>query len=340
MLNLRLLRLTFREYQRDGVASRGAALAYYTIFSLPAIVIIMVSIVGSLFGKAAVEGEVFSQIRKYFNDEVALQIQNAVRNIGESDHSGWAAIVGAAVLFFGASGAFYSLQEALNHIFGAYLERPKHFLQVIINRGISLGMVLCLGFLLLTSLLLTGALSILIQFVTENHEKLEKELLQGNTMLAWWVDFLSNSFVWAINLTVSFTFITLFFALVYKILPDARLRWRFIFRGALLASLLFWGGKSLMVYYVGNAGITSAYGAAGTLVAILLWVFFSAQLLFFGAEYIKVVSLHYGVPIRPRAYAHKIIGSEWVQRQLNKGKAFLKKQFSKKSKPENPPEAK
>ena len=151
-LNLSLFRQTIVAYNQDRVVPLGAALAYYTIFSLPAIMIIVISLVGGLFGRAAVEGEIYGQIRQFLSDEIALQIQNAVRGINTAQSNRWTALVGGVVLLFGATGVFYALQTALNTIYGVYRERRMHFLQIVINRLISFGMVLVLGFLLLTSL--------------------------------------------------------------------------------------------------------------------------------------------------------------------------------------------
>lgn len=313
VLNFLLLRKTVESYQQDRVAPLGAALAYYTIFSLPAILIIVISLVGTLFGKAAVEGEIYAQISELFSHDIALQIQNAVHSVSNTASNGWATLVGGVVLLFGATGVFYALQDALNSIYGVYEARKTHILQVVINRLVSFGMVLVMGFLLLTSFVLNAVMVAVTHFVNENHNKVESALADKSNFLAQLIHLMSGSFVFFLNTGAAFVIITGFFALIYKFLPDAGIRWRFVIRGAFLASVLFWGGKTLMEYYVSHTNLTTAYGAAGSMVALLLWVYFSAQLLFFGAEYIKILSQHQGVDILPRAYAHRIIGSEYLR---------------------------
>ncbi len=328
-LNISLFHRTVLAYNQDRVVPLGAALAYYTIFSLPAILIIVISLVGALFGRAAVEGEIYDQIRQVFSDEIALQIQNAVKGIGSTQSNRWTAFVGGVVLLFGASGVFFALQTALNTIFGVYRERRMHFLQIVINRMISFGMVLVLGFLLLTSFVLNGMVVAITRLVNENQEKVDAALSDESNWLTQIVHFLNSGLVFFLNSGAAFVVITCFFALVYKFLPDAKIRWRFVFRGALLTSVLFWAGKSLMEYYLSNTTMTTAYGAAGSVVAILLWVFFSAQLIFFGAEYIKIVSSHYGVEITPKAYAHRIIGSEYLRLWRRKAGNWIRIRFKK-----------
>ena len=170
------------------------------------------------------------------------------------------------------------------------------------------------------------------RFVNENQEQVEAALSDNSNILTQILYFLNSSLVVFLNSGAAFVLVTGFFALVYKFLPDAKIRWTFVFRGALLTAVLFWAGKSIMEYYLSQTTLTTAYGAAGSLVAILLWVFFSAQLIFFGAEYIKVLSLHYGVTIRPKAYAHRIIGSEYLRLFRLKANHWLRYRFKSRPK--------
>jgi membrane protein len=313
LLFYKLIRDSVIEYQNDRVPRLGAALAYYTIFSLPAVIIIIIAIVGSVVGSAAVEGQVYENLRTFLSEDVARQVQNAVKSVSEPSANRWAAKFGAIVLFFGATGVFYSLQDSLNSIYDVYVDNRRHFLQNLINRIVSFGMILCLGFLLLVSLIINSLLVVIRNFVLSNQEWLKQKLDEGFDFVNPLLDWFTGNFLLFLNFGVSLLFVALFFALIYKILPDASIKWRFIIRGAFFSSFLFWVGKSILEVYLANARLATAYGAAGSLVAIMLWVYFSAQLLFFGAEYIKVLSLHHGVPITRRAYAFKILDSKPVK---------------------------
>lgn len=325
-----LIRRTIRAYQRDAVGKMGAALAYYTIFSLPAILIIVISILGAMFGKSAVEGEIYTQIKTFFSNDIALQIQSAVKAIAEPKTNKWAALFGSIILIFGASGVFYALQDALHTIYGVYsAEKRKGWLQMIINRLMSIGMVICIGFLLLTSLVLNALLSALADFTSRNQVWIQEKVSEGFSFLSPLLDYFTGHFFVWLNVGITFGFIVLFFALIYKVLPDAYIKWRYIWRGSFFTALLFWGGKSLMGLYIAHTNFTNAYGAAGSVVAILIWVYFSSQLIFFGAEFIKILSQHEGVPVTPRAYGDRITGSsivlgakntlvDWFKRLWNK----------------------
>jgi membrane protein len=318
---------TFREYQRDNVLRMGAALAYYTVFSLPALVIIMIGLVGTVLGQESVSAEIYGQLGNFFGTDVAQQVHNVVQGLQSSKEKSWIAQVSILVLLFGASGAFYALQDALNSIYGVYQERRKHFLQVMINRLISISMLLGIGFLLLASLIINALLVIFNRFVLENKAWLQEKL--SASTFSELLNYLTDYFFWALNVGLSFALITLFFALIYKILPDALLRWKYVWSGAFLTAILFWIGKALLEVYIANANFLSAYGAAGSLVVILLWVYYSSQLVFIGAEFIKVLSEYNGVAIVPRAYARKIIGSEFVQARINAVKAWWQQRKDK-----------
>jgi membrane protein len=303
---------------RDKVSRAGASLAYYTIFSLPAILIIVIALVGFFLGEAAVEGRVYSTLVEFVGEESAMQIQNAVQNIGSPATNWWMTIIGIGFLIFIATNIFYVMQETLNNIFGVEeVPQKVKLLQAIINRVLSFGMILSIGALLIVSILVNGLLFALSNFVQANKVWMLDHFPKN---LAPAISYFSDNFLVLLNLGVSIALITVFFVLLYKILPAVNLRWRFIWAGSLFAGSLFWGGQLLIGYYLQTAGVINAYGAAGSLIAILIWVYYSAQLIFIGAEFIKALCQFRGVVIRPKGFAKQLQKGKktWVQKTRKK----------------------
>ena len=296
-----VLRNTVRAYNRDKIWHMGASIAYYTIFSLPAILIIVIALVGFLFGEAAVEGRIYSTLLDFVGEDAALQIQNAVKNIGSPATNSWMTIFGFIFLAFIASNIFNAMQSTFNRIFlVVQTEQKISISQLIINRALSLGMVLSIGALLIFSILLNGIFFAFSNYVQNNKVWI---LEHSPKNLAPTISYLSDNFIVLINQAISIVIITIFFSLLYKILPAVKLRWRYIFAGSFFASILFWIGQLLIAYYLQSAGLINAYGAAGSLIAILIWVYYSALLIFFGAEFIKSLCQFKGVTIKPKSFA-------------------------------------
>jgi membrane protein len=292
---------TVRGYNRDKIWHMGASIAYYTIFSLPAILIIVIAIVGFLLGEAAVEGRVYSTLVESVGEKPALQIQDAVKNIGSPTTNWWMTILGFGFLVFIATNIFNAMQSTFNRIFSVVQTDQKiSFLQMIINRFLSFGMVLSIGALLIFSILLNGFLFALTNYIQANKSWM---LVHFPKNMAPYITYLSDNFLVFLNQGVSLALVTVFFTLLYKILPAVKLRWRFILAGAFFASVLFWIGQLLIGYYLQKAGVINAYGAAGSLIAILIWVYYSAQLVFIGAEFIRSLCQYRGVVIRPKSFA-------------------------------------
>ena len=276
-----LLKETFKEWNEDKASRLAAALAYYTVFSLAPLLIIVIAIAGAVFGDEAARGQIVGQLKGLLGKDGAEVIQMAIQNASKPNSGGAiASLLNIVLLLFGASGVFGQLQESLNTVWEV---APKPGLGVkgfIRNRFLSFSMVLGIGFLLLVSLVLSAALSVLSSFMGD--------LIPG-------IDF-----IWQIvNLVISFGVITLLFAMIYKILPDVKIVWSDVWIGAAITSLLFVMGKYLIGLYLGNASVGSAYGAAGSLVVVLIWVYYSAQILFFGAEFTQVYAQKYGSQIVP-----------------------------------------
>lgn len=282
-----LLKETFQEWQEDNASLLASSLAYYTIFSLAPLLILIIAIVGAIFGEEAARGEIVSQIRGLVGVEGAKVIETAIANSAQPETSRWASFISVVVLFFGASGVFGQLQEALNTIWNVKAKPGLNITNLIKKRILSFTAVIGIGFLLLVSLVINAALSALNHYLSG--------FLPG------------GDFVWQfVNFASSFAVVAFLFALMYKFLPDVHIAWRDVTVGAIITALLFTIGKSLLGAYLGSGSFGSTYGAAGSLVVILLWVYYSAQILFFGAEFTQIFAKRYGSQIVPNDYAVKI----------------------------------
>src|SRR5262249_53433307 len=280
-----LLKATFYAWNEDKASRLGAALAYYTVFSIAPLLIIAIGIAGLVFGKAAAKGEIVSQIEKTIGLPAAQAIEEMLRHTHATGQSTTTTICGVVILLLGASGVFVQLQDALNTIWKVTPKPGRGFVEMVRDRFLSFMVVLSTGILLLVSLVISAALAPLGKFLTP-------DVLPGSTYL--WQ---------AVNNVLSLGLVTLLFALMYKVLPDARIAWSDVWIGALVTALLFTGGKYLIALYLGRSSMTSAFGAASSLVAILLWVYYSAQILLAGAEFTRVYACRHGSSIVPRENA-------------------------------------
>lgn len=284
-MNLKTLYELFRaaldEGLEDKVPRLGAALAYYSAFSLAPLVIIAIGIAGLVFEEQAARGGIVREIEGTIGHTAAVAVEDMVKHTSQSGQSGWAALTGLAVLLFGASGVFIQLQDALNTIWKVAVKPGRGLWNLIKDRFLSFAVVLGTGFLLLISLVVSAALSGLGQWLMQLG-------LPGGPG-AW------N----AVNMLVSFGFITLLFAIIFKLLPDATVAWHDVWIGAVVTALLFTAGKYLLGLYLGQGSTTSAFGAAGSLVLILIWVYYSSQIMLFGAEFTQVYANRFGSHVVP-----------------------------------------
>ncbi|GAA0891082.1 YihY/virulence factor BrkB family protein [Fulvivirga kasyanovii] len=277
----KILKQTGVEFFNDDPMGYSASIAFYTIFSMPAILIITVTIAGSAYEQQTVQGGLMEQIETLIGPQSAEEVKKILENARNTTSSTLAKIVGIATLVFSATTVFVSLQNGLNKIWGIKPKPERGVVKFIMNRLLSLAMVISIGFLLLVSLLVD---TIVVVF-----RNILSEFLSGMTYY----------FVAAFNIAFSLLVITLVFAMIYKVLPDARIKWRTVWVGAFVTTLLFSLGKYLIGFYLGNSSVGSAYGAAGSLVLLLIWVYYSSVLILFGAEFTYVYSRHYGHRIRP-----------------------------------------
>ncbi|MDX2214592.1 MAG: YihY/virulence factor BrkB family protein [Oculatellaceae cyanobacterium bins.114] len=280
----RLLTETIAEWNKDKASQMAAALAYYTVFSLAPLLIIAIAVAGFFFGEEAARGEIVGQIKGLVGTDGATVIQTALENSHRpgSNTDLIASLISIVVLIFGASGVFVQLQEALNEIWDVDPNAQKGVGNVVRKRAMSFAVVLSIGFLLLVSLVISAALSAINTFASE--------LLPGFGFIWEWV-----------NVLLSFAVTTLLFALIYKYLPDIEITWHDVWIGAILTSILFSIGRYLIGLYLGNSSFGSTYGAAGSLVILLAWIYYSVQILFFGAEFTQVYARRYGSQVKPLA---------------------------------------
>jgi membrane protein len=265
-----LLKATYFQWSKDRVPRMGAALAYYTIFSLAPLLVIATAIAGFAFGRDAVQGQIMGQIQGLIGAESARAVQTIIQSANKPVGGAIATVFSVIVLLIGASGVFVEMQDALNEIWNVATSKTG-VRRLIKSRFLSFGMVLGIGFLLLVSLLLSTALSAAANYISTFIPVLPPILHT--------VDF-----------TFSFLFIAALMALIFKLLPDVPIPWSDVWVGALLTSLLFTVGKFLIGFYIGKSVKMSAYGATGAVVIVLAWVYYSAQILYFGAEFTRVYS--------------------------------------------------
>lgn len=287
-----LLKKTSNEFLDDKVMKLSAALSYYTIFSLPPLLIIIISLAGFFFGEDAVSGQLFHQIKGLAGEVAAMQIQEAIKNVKLSGNSTFATVFSLIVLVIGASGVFAEIQDSINYIWGIKPKPDKGFVKFIKNRLMSFSMIGAVGFIMMVGLIVNSLLDILSQRL---------------------MSFFPEEFVYlfyALNYILIFLIICVLFTVIFKSLPDGKVALRDCIIGAAFTSLLFVLGKFAIGFYLGNSSIASVYGAAGSVILILIWVYYSAIILYFGAEFTKVYAITHGSNIIPNEYSVRILKEE------------------------------
>ncbi|MCB0168373.1 MAG: YihY/virulence factor BrkB family protein [Anaerolineae bacterium] len=275
-----LLKQTFSEWQEDKASRLAAALAYYTVFSLAPLVIIIVSLISFFFDQQTAGQYLVDQTQSLVGRQNGELIQSIIQNNSQPSTSLVATLIGLGTLLFGATGVFAQLQDSLNTVWGVAPRPDKGLMLTIKTRFTSLTVVLGIGFLLLVSLVVSIVLSAL-----------------NNHLLGWVPDYLAMGQI--LNFLISFGVITLLFAMIFKLLPDVEIEWGDVWMGATVTALLFVLGKSLLSYYIGSQSFDSTYGAAGSLLVLLLWVYYSVQIFLFGAEFTQVYAKRYGSRLLP-----------------------------------------
>jgi membrane protein len=298
----RILKRAIAEFINDNGLKLSASLSYYTIFSIGPVLIIIISLAGIFYGKEAVQGKIYYQLNGVVGSSAAVQIQDIIRNIEESQLSASGAIVGVFVLILGATGVFTEIQDSINYIWAIKAKPQKGWLKLIINRLISFSLIISFGFVLLVSLIVHALVDLL-------YDRLMR-LFDQATVYIFEV----------LNYVILFVIISALFAIIFKVLPDGRIKWKDAFIGASFTSVLFLVGKLLISLYISQSNVGVTYGAAASLVLILLWVYYSSIILFLGAEFTKVYALSYGSGIKPDDTAVFIIKQEAKELDFEKVK--------------------
>lgn len=302
-----LLKATFNGFVDDKVVKLSGALAYFTVFSIGPMLIVIIFFADIFYGRAAIEGTVFSQINGLVGSSAALQIQATIKSASLSGKGTVTAIFGIITLVIGATTVFAEIQDSINTIWGLKPKPKKGWLKMLLDRLLSFSIVVSLGFLLLVSLVITG----LVEALSQHLEKVFPDL--------------AVLVIYILNILITFIVVTLLFAIVFKVLPDAKIKWRDVITGAMITALLFMIGKFAITFYIGSSNVSSAYGTAGSLVILLLWIYYSSLILYFGAEFTKAYATAYGGLIQPNQYA------VWVKQvEIETGTGSLKQNEQKK----------
>jgi membrane protein len=276
----------------DNAFKLSASLSYYTIFALGPLLIIIISLAGIFFRREDVQGRIYWQLNGLVGNEAALQIQSIIANIQQTEYTTIGAIIGAIVLLIGATGVFTEMQDSINFVWSVKAKPKKSWLKFLGNRLLSFSLIIGLGFMLLVSLIINAILDFL-------SDKLEK-FFSDYTYYLFYV----------INSAIQIVIITLLFAVIFKVLPDAIIAWKDAIVGAAVTALLFIVGKLLITYYIGRSNLDITYGTAASIIIILSWVYYNALILYFGAEFTKMYALAGRHGIKPKDTAVFIIKKE------------------------------
>ncbi len=283
-----LFKETFSESINDNVLKLSAALSYYTIFSLPPLLIIVTALCGVYYGPEAVRGELYWQIQGFVGSKAAVQIQEIIKSVNVTFHNTFATIIGIIVLVIGASGIFAEIQDSINYIWGIKAKPKRGLRQFVINRIMSFLMIVAAGVILLAGLLINSLVDLLTKRMIPYHPP--------ETLYLYHV----------FNFLLLFLLITFLFVAIFKTLPDGKVAFRDSLVGASFTAVFFMGGKYLISAYLTSSGVGSVYGAAGSVILILAWIYYSAIILYFGAEFTKIYSQTYGKKIIPNEYTIRI----------------------------------
>ena len=269
----------------DKITKMSGSLAYYTVFSMAPLLVMIISLCGIFLGREAVEGKIVAQLSGFVGVDTAMQLQQIIKNASLAGKSTMAAIIGGITLLIGATSVFAEIQDSINTIWGLKPKPKRGWLKMIQNRLLSFSVIISLGFLLLVSL---GVTAIIDGF----SERLRSHF-PDVTVVVFYI----------LNIMITLVVITLIFGVIFKVLPDAKIKWKDVLAGAVATSLLFMLGKFGISFYISKSNVGSTYGTAGSLVVLLLWVYYSSIILYLGAEFTKAFAIKYGSAIHPNDYA-------------------------------------
>ena len=298
---LTLLKKTYVSWDKNDPWARSAIIAYYALFSLPSLLMITVHLAGLFVGREAVQGKIVSEFGGIIGKDSADALETMISNAALEDSSTIAIVLGVGFLIFGATGVFFQLQKALNNIWSVRAKKIT-LMATLKRRATSFGLILAIGLLLLISLLLSAIISSLSEFIANYYDTASSGLIE------------------VFNFVLTEIFILSLFATIFTVLPDVKIKWKTTLLGALVTSLLFLGGKYTLGFYFNQADPGSVYGAAGSVVLILLWVYYTCLILFFGAEFTVNWALARNLKIAPTINATHSYGKELAELRAYKQK--------------------
>ncbi len=294
------LKETFTEWNNSDATRDSASLAYYAIFAIPGLLIIIIWIAGNFFGQEAIRGQISAQIGNMMGKDVASSIEELIASALIDKENIFMKVVGVFSLVFGATTIFFQLQKSLNKLWDVEPAPKQAIVKFLLDRANSLGMILVIGFLMMITMVLSSAISLLNNFIT-NSLGLETYILME-----------------VVNYGIGFAIVVLLFAFMFKVLPDVEIRWKAVWTGAILTAILFNVGKLLLSLYFAELKPTSAFGKAGTIILIMMWINYSCMLIFFGAEFTKVYAQKKGYKITPSRHAKWSAEKLYAQSQIEK----------------------
>ena len=280
-----LINETFTGFSEHKITKLSGSLAYYTVFSMAPLLVVIISLAGFFFEKEAVEGEVYGVLRNFMGNDTAQQLEELIKNAALAGKRNIAAVIGVVTLLIGATTVFAEIQDSINSIWGLKPKPKKGWLKMIKNRLLSFSVIISLGFLLLVSLAITG--------LVEGFSNQLQQMYPDVAVVLFYI----------FNMILTLGISMLIFAVIFKVLPDASIRWKDVMMGAFITALLFMLGKYAISLYVTGTDIGSTYGAAGSLAVLLIWIYYSSIILYIGAEFTRAWALKFGRKIRPSRYA-------------------------------------
>ncbi|MEO6636971.1 MAG: YihY/virulence factor BrkB family protein [Ginsengibacter sp.] len=310
-----VLKKCFAGFSNDKVPKLSASLAYYTVFSLGPLLIVILFLCSIFFGREAVEGSIFGQIQSFVGKEAAIQIQEIIKNASLSGTNHVAATIGVITLLIGATTVFAEIQDSINMIWGLKRKPTAGWKVLVKTRILSFGVIGSLGFLLLVSLGVTA--------ITESISTRLATKFPEITLIVFYI----------INLVITLAVVTILFGVIFKVLPDAKIKWKDVLAGSIATAVLFMFGKFAIGFYLNKSTIGSTYGAAGSFVVLLVWIYYSSFILYFGAEFTKAWAVKYGHEIHPNHYT--VVAKTIEVKEENKSLQQIEKE-KEKEKQENP----
>ena len=283
------IKKVFKEFSADNILKYSASLAYYTVFSIAPLLVIISTLSAIFFGREAVQGQVYEQLEGLVGSVAAVQIQDIIKNIHLTGNNFFASVVSIIILLIGATTIFGEVQDSFNKIWGLRIKTRKAWWKLIVTRLLSFSLILCIGFIMIVSLVINALVSAFGKFIGR---------------------YIHNFSVYFIEVTealLSFLVATFLFSLMFKWLPDAKIKWKDVLFGGLITAVFFTLGKLAIGFYLGKSNLATLYGAAGSIIIIMVWVYYSSIILYLGAEFTKVHAKLYGGKIYPNDFA------EWIK---------------------------